>query len=145
MLIKLDVVVVIVSVALLAPVAVAVIVDEPAAIAVDRERAGGAALRDRRRSAGETVTKFVLPLTRFTASPPVGAGCASVIVPVRLRPTPTSALGALSVIPRRLTFTVAVPSWNPAAVAVMIAEPVAAPVVIVAVPADAPSGMRIAS
>jgi hypothetical protein len=66
-----------------------------------------------------------------------------VIVPVRLRPTPTSVLGAPSVMLRRLTFTVAVPSWNPAAVAVMIAEPAAEPVVIVAVPVDVPSAMTI--
>src|SRR5687768_12649074 len=101
MLIRLDVVAVMFSVAGLAPVAVAVIVDEPAAtpLIVNEPLVLPCAIVT---MAGDTVTKFVLPLSRFTASPPVGAGSPSVIVPVRLRPTPTSVLGAPSVMLRRL-------------------------------------------
>lgn len=142
MLIRLDVVAVMFNVAGLAPVAVAVIVDEPDAtpFMVNEPVVLLCAIVT---SAGDTLTNPALLLARWTARPPAGAGSANVIVPVRLRPTPMSALGAPSVMLRRLTFTLAVPSWNPAAVAVMIVPPATDPVVTIAVPVDAPSAMTI--
>jgi hypothetical protein len=73
MLIRLEVVVVMVNVALLAPVAVAVIVDDPAAtpLIVNEPVVLPCAIVT---PGGETVTKLGLPLTSVTASPPVGAG-----------------------------------------------------------------------
>ena len=73
MLIRLEVVAVMVSVALLAPVAVAVMVDDPAAtpLIVNEPVVLPCAIPT---LAGPTETKLGLSLTRFTASPPLGAG-----------------------------------------------------------------------
>jgi hypothetical protein len=47
---------------------------------------------------GATVAMAVFALDKVTAEPPAGAGCGSVIVPLIVRPTPTSGLPSVSMI-----------------------------------------------
>ena len=102
MLIKLVVVAVIDKFAELAPVADAVIVEGPEAtpVMVNEPDAAPCAIVT---VPGDTVTEAGLLLSREIARPPEGAGCPNAIVPLNVRPTPTSELAEFSVIVRWLT------------------------------------------
>ena len=90
--------------------------------------------------AGETVATVVSLLPSVTVTSAAEAGPSSVTVALKLRPAPSKGPGVVTVMVRKLTFTVAVPLVKPVAEAVMVALPAVVPAVIWKVMVVAPCG-----